>query len=220
VLVRLRNCLLGCVCTSVFRRAFGGIRPNHKACPCLSLPLSLSVSLSLSLSLYLSISRSCLSFPRSLSLPQGNLVTSPEIYANFLTALLRGNMLGGEIRRASWLDHTSDASYLARGAGTLQPFLPNGEPRWHYSYGHWIECNPSSSSLASCDSSVHSSVGASGFYPVIVRPLLGRTYWAIVAFESEINARGGPLLGAMTDAVMHFRELRAAVEDALSHSRA
>jgi len=200
------------VCSGVLSAASDPITRHVPASHCLSL--------SLSLSLYLSISQSCLSFPRSLSLPQGNLVTSPEVYANFLTALLRGNMLGGEIRRASWLDHTSDASYLARGAGTLQPFLPNGEPRWHYSYGHWIECNPSSSSLASCDSSVHSSVGASGFYPVIVRPLLGRTYWAIVAFESEINARGGPLLGAMTDAVMHFRELRAAVEDALSHSRA
>jgi hypothetical protein len=129
-------------------------------------------------------------------------------------------MLGGEILRASWLDHTSGASYLEGGAGTLQPFFPLGEPRWHYSYGHWIECNPSSSSLASCDATVHSSVGASGFYPVIVRPPSGRTYWAIVAFESEINARGGALLGAMTDAVMHFRELRGAVEGALSHSRA
>lgn len=78
------------------------------------------------------------------------------------------------------------------------------------SYGHWIECSGEGSGGCS-NATVHSSLGASGFYPLVVRPLTkgGNAYWVIVAFEEGVN---GAQMSVMADAVMHYRELREVIE--------
>ncbi|KAJ1495022.1 beta-lactamase/transpeptidase-like protein [Baffinella frigidus] len=148
-------------------------------------------------------------FSRGPTSPAGGLLISPSDYARFLTALMRGDssLMGGVVRQGMFDDATADVN---RSNLTNFKSFPGGVyekvVRWHYSFGHWIECYQDSSEWAGgCDhpgssdplqksSSVllHQSFGALGFYPVISSPTQPGTkrHWAIVAPPPDFSGMG------------------------------
>ncbi|MDB4994612.1 MAG: hypothetical protein JWM74_2044, partial [Myxococcaceae bacterium] len=104
--------------------------------------------------------------------PAGGMHGTAAGYAAFLRAMLTGKLaLGAHLgEKAACTNRCADALYT-----------PAKDYAWHYSYGHWVEDDPTSSPPGD---GTFSSAGAFGFYPwidaskkhygVIARHVLGR----------------------------------------------
>lgn len=111
-------------------------------------------------------------------------LVSPRDYGRFLQSMSPGGgFLSSRARREGFSDHTKTAHFNEQGRGTLEPWF--GE-RWHYSFGHWIECLSAEACDTPSHDAVHSSVGALGFYPILVNPHLEDyrdSYFAIIVYK-------------------------------------
>jgi hypothetical protein len=108
-------------------------------------------------------------FAFTFSSPQlaGGINTSAADYAAFLRKILSGKLAIGA--------HLADAPVCTQPATCATSVYSPAPAAWHYSYGHWIEDDPTTGDGA------FSSPGAFGFYPWIDA---SRTYYGIVARSS------------------------------------
>eukprot|EP01065_Artemidia_motanka_P002441 TRINITY_DN11169_c0_g1_i1.p2 TRINITY_DN11169_c0_g1~~TRINITY_DN11169_c0_g1_i1.p2 ORF type:complete len:363 (+),score=144.24 TRINITY_DN11169_c0_g1_i1:66-1154(+) len=116
----------------------------------------------------------------------GSLRTTPEDYDRFLHSYFTGKLLPLQLRQAMETDQYPDASF-----GGYALFMG------HYGLANWFECLLFLGSWRQgCDaSSVHTSPGMSGYYPVTDRHL---DYYFQIAFP------GLPILGPAESAVMRM----------------
>lgn len=104
--------------------------------------------------------------------PAGGVVTTPNVYANFLRKVLRN-----ELRINALLG--TDSVCTATSCGGLYTPVPSSEV-WNYSIGHWYETDPLLGDRA------YSSAGAFGFYPWIDRD---KRWYGVVA-RQDMGALG------------------------------
>jgi CubicO group peptidase (beta-lactamase class C family) len=97
--------------------------------------------------------------------PAGGISATPDSYAQFLRAILRG-----ALQMATKLGTNAVCANPAACADALSTPIPPTET-WHYSIGHWVEDDPTVGDGA------FSSAGALGFYPWIDR---SKTWYGVL----------------------------------------
>lgn len=97
----------------------------------------------------------------------GALTASPEEYARFLSAMLRGQLLSKVMRQRQWADYTPWK--IDRDPVRDEP--PDRAGEWHAGLGVWLQCDSRPWSNESCggDDSIVSGASATGFFPWIDR---------------------------------------------------
>jgi len=103
-----------------------------------------------------------------------SMVTSPEDYGRFLTALLAGDLISD-----------MDGFLKVRAGKDVPGNRWNG---WEYGWGFWIECTPETSE--DCTAPLISSPGALGFLPWVD---FAEGYWAVIAMQEEPSGRYEPV---------------------------
>lgn len=104
--------------------------------------------------------------------------TTPTDYAIFLRKLLNGGLkLGAILGNDAVCTNTVPATNAPLCPSAHYTPTPSGEA-WHYSYGHWVEDDPTVGDHA------YSSPGAFGFYPWIDS---SKTWYGILAREVPVS---------------------------------
>ena len=134
----------------------------------------------------------------AMGLPYGSpqlaagIATTPTAYAAFLRDILSG--------KRAIRDHLSDDPVCTVKAAPCNAIYSPAAPyAWHYSWGHWIEDDPTNG-----DDGAFSSPGAFGFYPWLDA---SRTYYGVLARDDEKLADA---LVAYKDSVYCGRLIRKA----------
>jgi hypothetical protein len=100
--------------------------------------------------------------------PAGSIRTSAAVYGQFLRKVLAGQLAISQ--------HLGDGKVCTLAGPDCPDAVAGGSPAapyaWHYSYGHWVEDDPSAGDGA------FSSPGAHGFYPWIDA---SRSYYGVLA---------------------------------------
>lgn len=135
-------------------------------------------------------------------LASGGLSMSASDYARFLQ-----HVVAGDLVEDPWgvmnLDLMKDATDVVN-----HPIDLEGQ-EWHYSLGHWLECEAPFHD-GCVDDPVLSSPGAFGFYPWVV-PSKG--YWGLIARDSEASVTQNPVA---LESVVLMQSLRADIELAIA----
>lgn len=105
--------------------------------------------------------------------PAGGMKMSAAVYGQFLRKILAGGL--------AIHDHLGDNAVCTLPAACPKAHYSPSPLAWHYSYGHWVEDEPTTGDGA------FSSPGKFGFYPWIDA---SKTYYGIVAREDLLPGNG------------------------------
>ena len=111
----------------------------------------------------------------------GGATAAGQDYAEVLTALLAGELLGAEMMALMATDHTPKGVVFEEA-----PPLATSAASWHYGLGCWRECVGESYGPECDEPGVISSPGLFGFYPWWDQ---ARGFWGVLATQTESGAQ-------------------------------
>lgn len=116
-------------------------------------------------------------------LPEGGVRTSARGYATFLRKMLVGSAT--PLKLGSMLGSHAVCTKPINGCNASGDTVAALPENFHYSLGHWVEDDPTNTSLSNF---AYSSAGKFGFYPWIS---LDRTFYGIIAREDPTAVATG-----------------------------